>query len=119
MNSETITQKIESVVEAAKTPSFLARILGAVSYLGILSLIPIVLRTKNDYTRFHARQGLLLFISEIIFTLIWVIPFIGWVIGFLGWVFCFIFSVIGLVRALRGQRWRIPVLHRFVDKVKF
>lgn len=118
MDTENITQKIESVVGAVKKPGLLARILSAISYLGILSLIPIFLHLKNEYIRFNARQGLLLFIAEIIFTLIWIIPFVGWVIGFIGWILCFVLSVIGFVKALTGRRWKIPVLNRFVAKVK-
>lgn len=118
MNTEDITQKIGSMVEAVKKPGPIARVLSAISYLGILSLVPIMLRTKNDYVRFHARQGLLLFIAEIVFTLIWIIPFVGWVIGFLGWILCFVFAIIGFVRSLFGRRWKIPVLNKFVGKVK-
>lgn len=118
MNSENITQKIEAVVQAVRKPGPLARILSAISYLGILSLIPILLHSKDDYVRFHARQGLLLFITEIAFTLVWIIPFVGWVIGFLGWVLCFGLSVIGIIKTLSGRKWKIPILHRFVTKIK-
>lgn len=118
MDTEDITQKIESVVEAIKKPGLLARVLSAVAYLGILSLVPIMLRSNDDFVRFNARQGLLLFISEIVFTLIWIIPFIGWVIGFIGWILCFIFSIGGFFGSLAGKRYKVPVLNKFVGKVK-
>ncbi|MDA2922948.1 hypothetical protein MYX07_06825, partial [Patescibacteria group bacterium AH-259-L07] len=110
MDKENIIGKIESVVEAVKKPGLFARILSAISYLGILALVPIMLRSKDDFVRFNARQGLLLFIAEIVFTLIWIIPFVGWVIGFIGWVLCFIFAVGGFFRSLTGKRYKIPVL---------
>lgn len=119
MTAENIIEKIGSAVEAAKRPGLVSRFLAAISYLGILCLVPIILRTKNDYVRFHARQGLVLFIVEIIFTLIWVIPFIGWVIGFLGWLLCFVLSVLGLVKTVAGREWRIPILNKFATKIRF
>lgn len=118
MDREDVTQKIESVVEAVKKPGLFARILSAIAYLGVLSLIPIMLRSKDDFVRFNARQGLLLFIAEIVFTLIWIIPFVGWIIGFIGWVLCFVFAVGGFFRSLIGKRYKIPVLNKFVGKVK-
>lgn len=118
MDKENITEKIESVVEAVKKPGLFARILSAVAYLGVLSLVPVMLRSKDDFVRFNARQGVLLFIAEIVFTLIWIIPFVGWVIGFIGWVLCFIFSIGGFFKSLAGKRYKIPVLHKFVRKVK-
>ena len=82
MEIKNIGEKIESTMQSIKKPSIVKRIMSAISYIGILSLLPIVLRPKSEYVRFHARQGLALFITEIIFTLIWIIPLIGWVIGF-------------------------------------
>ncbi|GEM_PF-881220 len=119
MDNEDITQKIASVVEAGKRAGIIDRLLSGVSYLGVLSLLPVILHVKSDYVRFHAKQGLLLFIGEIIFTLVWIIPFIGWVAGFLGWIICLILSLVGLIKSLAGRYWRAPVLSRFVDKVKF
>lgn len=118
MTEENIIEKIDSAVEAVKKQGVLSRFLAAISYLGVLCLLPVVLRVKNEYVRFHARQGLILFIAEIVFTLIWVIPFIGWIIGFIGWITCFIISLAGLVNGIAGQEWKIPVLYRLTNKVR-
>ncbi len=119
MDTEDITQKIAMMAEVGRRPGIIDRLLAGISYLGIFSLVPIILRVKSNYMRFHAKQGLLLFVSEIVFTLIWIIPFIGWVIGFLGWIFCSVFSMIGLIKGLSGIYWKTPFLSLFVDKVKF
>lgn len=119
MEKENIVEKIDSVIESVKKPNLIARFLGLISYLGILCVIPIILKSKSGFIRFHARQGLVLFIAEIIFTLIWIIPLIGWLIGFIGWIICFVFSLIGLTRAIAGQEWKMPVLHRFTKKIRF
>ncbi len=118
MEKENIVEKIGSAIEAAKKPNLVARFLGLISYLGILCVIPIILKSKSGFIRFHARQGLVLFIAEIVFTLIWIIPFIGWFIGFIGWIICFVFSLTGLVKAIAGQEWKMPVLYRFTKKIR-
>ncbi|MBL7141668.1 hypothetical protein ISS21_01045 [Patescibacteria group bacterium] len=118
METENIVQKIESAVGAVKRPGLVARFLSAISYLGILCLAPIILKAKNDYVRFHARQGLVLFIAEIIFTLIWIIPLVGWVIGFIGWLLCFVLAIIGLIRTIAGREWIIPLLGKIAKKIR-
>jgi len=87
--------------------------------LGVLCLIPVILKAKSDYVRFHARQGIILFIAEIIFILIGIIPFFGWIIGFLGWIVCLILSIYGLTKAFKGKEWQIPFLNKLVDKIRF
>ncbi len=106
-------------MEFKKDKNLFSFLLSAISYLGILCFLPFLLKTKNDYVRFHAKQGLSIFIMEIIFTLIWIIPFIGWIIGALGWLACFVVSIIGFVKALFGEEWQIPGLKKLVNKVKF
>ena len=119
MEKENIVEKIGSVIDSAKKPNLVAKFLGLISYLGILCVIPVILKSKNDFIRFHARQGFVLFIAEIVFTLIWIIPFIGWLVGFIGWIICFVFSLIGLFKAITGQEWKMPVLYRFTKKIRF
>jgi len=113
-----ITEKIEAVIEAGKKIGVVDRFLALISYLGILSLVPVVLKVRNEFSHFHMRQGLVLFIAEIIFTLIWVIPLIGWIIGFLGWICCVVLSLVGIVNAIIGKKWQMPVVGRFTDKIK-
>ncbi len=118
MDEENIVEKIESVAEAAKKKGLFEKFWAIISYIGILSLVPLVLKIKGDYARFHLKQGVTLFVAEIIFTLIWIIPIAGWVIGFLGWIVCFIFSVLGIINVVLGRQWRLPVLGRFAEKIK-
>jgi len=118
MEKEKITEKINAIFQKDGKASLLTRIAAAISYLGVFCLAPIIFKAKNEYIRFHARQGLVLFICEIIFVLIWIIPFIGWLIGFIGWVACFIFSLLGLIRSLSGKKWEIPIIKNFASKVK-
>jgi fumarate reductase subunit D len=119
MEKDNLVHKIESVVEATKNKRMLVRLLAAISYLGIFCFLPFVLKTKDDFIRFHARQGLLLFGAEIILTLILIIPFLGWLISFLGWLICGLVAIVAIVKACQGKFWKIPILNKFSHKINF
>jgi len=76
------------------------------------------LKEKSKPVHFHVRQGVALFMAEIVCTLILVIPLIGWLIGFIGWILCVLSSFFGLVKAAKGKEWSIPVLGKLATKIK-
>ena len=118
METEKITQKISSLIKGKEKISLLQKFLAIISYLGVLSLLVMILRERSKPVHFHVRQGVALFVVEIICTLILVIPFIGWLIGFIGWILCILFSVLGLIKASKGKEWPIPVLGKIATKIK-
>lgn len=118
MKKEEIREKIESAVKLNKSVGPWNRFLGGVAYLGVFCLLPKILKVKNEFVRFHTKQGIVLFFAEIIFFLISIIPFIGPIIGFLGLAACGVFSLIGFARTLMGQKWEIPFIRKFTDRVK-
>jgi uncharacterized membrane protein len=78
------------------------KIWGAVSYLWIFSLVALASRKNNDYVRFHANQGVLLFICSIPMCFI---PMLGWLINIIIGIIC----IIGLIKAFQGEKWPLPV----------
>jgi uncharacterized membrane protein len=101
----------ENVVEEGKIYAFLG-------YWGILFLIPILAKKDNEFAVFHGKQGLLLFILEIIAWVLGYIPFIGYIISPLGYIFCGIMAVIGMVQSLNGKYWKIPWIGEYAEKIK-
>ncbi|MFH1111844.1 MAG: DUF4870 domain-containing protein [Patescibacteria group bacterium] len=91
----------------------------AMSYLWILCLVPLLLRRQSSYVNFHAKQGFGLFVVELIVSVVSIIPVLGWLIAFIGWFVFVILSVMGLVSALSGKRWRLPMVADYVDKWNF
>jgi uncharacterized membrane protein len=87
----------------------------AISYLGVLVIVPLGLRQRSDFIRHHLSQGLALLIAEIILTFIFVIPVAGWILGILGWIICLIFSIIGFFAVLAKKKWKMP-LFSFLSK---
>jgi len=88
---------------ATTKPNMEEKVWGAVSYVWVLSLVALAARKNNDYVRFHASQGTLLFILSLIFM---IIPVIGWIIN----IFLVIAMVIGIVKSLQGKKWELPLV---------
>jgi len=93
------------------------------SYLGILIIIPILLQKENPYTKFHIRQGLVLLIASIAWTVIsWILaflPVIGVIISFLGWLVLAILAIMGIVNALQGKEAKLPLIGGYGDRFSF
>jgi len=90
------------------------------SYLGILSLIPFLTVKDSEYVKWHAKQGLAVAICgiplAIVATLMNVIPFLGTLLGCVMWVGYFVVDIMAMLKGLKGERWRIPVVSSLADK---
>ncbi len=87
------------------------------AYLGILSLIPYLAEKNDDYVQYHAKQGVNLFIIEIIISVLCgilsVIPFIGFIGSIVGSICSLLFlvlSILGIVAAVKGERKPLPIV---------
>lgn len=87
------------------------------SYLGILFLIPLLVRRDDDFCQYHAKQGLILFIAELITCFIAWIPLLGWFIGLFAWILWVVFSVIGIMNVLQGKKKPLPGIGQFAQKI--
>jgi len=93
------------------------------SYVGPLALLPLLAGPASTQLRFHARQGLTLFLAAaslgLALRILSALPFIGWIAGLLGnWLSpCLVaVSVLAIFRALRGERWEIPGVATLVSR---
>jgi len=93
------------------------KIFGIMAYIGILCLLPLLLKKENKFALFHGKQGLVLFLGEVIFSFIGIVPFLGWIIWFLGMTVCFIFSIVGIIQALSGNYWKMPIVADLAAKI--
>lgn len=93
------------------------RIIAAIGYIGILCLIPLLLKRESKFAQFHAKQGLTLFIAEIVISFINIIPFLGQMIWFAASLVFLIVSVVGLLRALKGEWWKVPFLSEYAERI--
>ena len=108
-----------------------ARLLGAASYILFLCFLPPLLLRENKFAMHHARQGFLLFFLEIVLAIlvyivehsIGLIPILGFlivvVLKFVAGVAVLLTAVIGIVKAVSGQYWTIPVVGEHGSRVPF
>lgn len=87
--------------------------IAALSYIWILFLVPMLAKRRSKFCQFHAKQGLVLFIVEVIAGLIFWIPYIGQLIMLV----LVIVAIIGIIKALNGEWWKIPYIYSWSKKI--
>ena len=82
-----------------------SKFMAALSYVGFLVLVPLIAYRADSFVKFHMKQGVIILILEVlaVFANFW-IP----IVGNLLFILLFLASVLGLIQALQGNRWKIP-----------
>lgn len=98
--------------------------MGILAYLGPLVFIPMFAAKGSKFARFHANQGLTLFIACVAWSIVysilnWIILAISWrlffissIIGLCSLVFL-VLAVLGIVNASNGRAKELPVIGKF------
>ena len=84
--------------------------LGYLCYLGPLLIIPLLVRPKSRFLRYHCNQGLLLLIAAVLVSIFDGLPGIGWLIGIAGSIAALIWLVQGMLNVNRGVRRPLPLI---------
>jgi fumarate reductase subunit D len=87
------------------------------AYLGILCLLPLLLKKENKFALHHAKQGLVLFIGWLIAIFINIIPIIGQVIFLIFMLTYGIYAIIGIIQSLMGKYWKAPIISKWAEKI--
>ena len=90
------------------------------SYLGILALIPLLVKQDSKFAQFHAKQGIVLFV--VWFVASWIsgfIPVIGWfliapAVSIIG----IVLAIMGLINVAKGEIKELPIIGDLVKKIK-
>lgn len=86
------------------------KLLAALSYFSILFFLPYILCKDSFFARFHAKQGLALFVFGAIADVIGAIFPIGWLLTLFR-VYC---VIKGLLSALDGKMEPLPILGKYI-----
>lgn len=98
--------------------------MGILAYFGPLCFIPMFAAKESKFARFHANQGLILFLvcvawsiaysilSAVIIAISWRLYFIVSIIGFLSLIFL-VLAVIGIINAANGRAKELPIIGKF------
>lgn len=87
------------------------------AYISILCFVPLFLKRDNRFAYFHAKQGLVLFIGEVLAAILSQIPFFGLIIKSIALIVFSIASVIGIVQVLMGQYWKMPYVYQIAERI--
>lgn len=112
--------------EDKKTKEDEDKIFAFLCYLISIIGVVIVLATKKertDFSIYHAKQGLVLFIVWIVLWIVTVIlafiPILGLIISIVVWACLIILWVLGMVNSLTGKKVPLPVIGVFGEKFNF
>jgi len=91
--------------------------MAAISYVSFLWLIAFILKKDNKFTHYHARQGLVIFILEILCFFFLTIPLLGILFYKIGCIILVIFSLYGVYSSLTGKLCKIPLVTNIASKL--
>ncbi len=85
------------------------------SYIGLLFLVPMLMKKESKFAQFHAKQGLVLTIGWFIGVFLY--PLAG--LGFLVQLFVLILSIIGLINVNKGEMKDLPIIGNIAKQINF
>ena len=94
------------------------KVIAAIGYLGILCLIPLLAKKDSAFAQHHGKQGLVLLIVWMILWVFNVIPVLGQIVWALGSIGILILVLLGIINALNGNTWEMPVLGEYAKQIK-
>lgn len=89
------------------------RLAAALSYVWVLCLLPLLGKRHSKFVQHHAKQGLVLFLVELVGMLVFWIPLFGQLL----FLFFVGLSVVGVYKALAGKYWEMPILGRYAKDI--
>ena len=93
------------------------RIFGILAYISFFCLVPIVVAKDSPFAKYHANQGLVLFLAEVAVFIVTAalvfLPLFGIIIYFVHLAFLFVFlglAILGIINAAQGKCVPLPVI---------
>jgi uncharacterized membrane protein len=98
--------------------SFFSRLWVISAYVWVFAFVPYFLQRRNEFVKFHTKQGIVLFVTELILIFLSCIPIIGQLISLVGSIFCAYLSIRAMVLGSRGQKWVLPLIGKYAERIK-
>jgi uncharacterized membrane protein len=96
------------------------------SYIGLLALVPLLVKKDDRDVQWHAKNGLAIFLAYIIVVIGWSIlqyflpDTLSCALSFVScglWIAYLVVIILGIMKALKGERFRVPGISDFADKM--
>ncbi len=90
------------------------RLYAAMAYLFVLVIAPLARYKKDSFVNFHIRQGLLLSVGFVLAGIA-----VAWwsAGGSLLFVILLMADVVGMIMALQGRKWKVPIIGNWAEKI--
>lgn len=121
INVDSVVENIKALNNTADTTAQYEKhdiennkILALFSYIGILFLIPLLAASNSKFARFHANQGLVFFLANLVLglvcTVLAFIPVVGAIIDVLIGLVSLAVMILGIYNAVTGKAKELPVI---------
>lgn len=89
------------------------KLIAVISYLSILAFLPLNLFKKDDFIRYHAKQGIVLFVLSILIIFSFWLPVVGWVclLAFL------VIWITGIFNIFTAKMEPLPIIGRIAERI--
>jgi len=98
-------------------------LMGALAYLGPLIIVSYLVAKDNPFVKFHIKQGLVLFIAEVI---LWILSSYFWVMFYQFWMLyqlinlgILVLIVLGIINVVQGKEAELPLVGSLAKNFKF
>lgn len=106
--TEKAKEYAEKVCSAVENNTGEHKLAAYLSYFGFLFIVPYILHKDDKFCRFHANQGLLLFLANAIISAVG--GTLSGIVGVVGWIFVLICFIRGLRSVHRGTMEPLPLI---------
>ncbi|MBI2638620.1 hypothetical protein HYW83_03455 [Candidatus Peregrinibacteria bacterium] len=90
------------------------RFFAALGYFAFLFVVPLIVKPKSAYCKFHAKQSMVLFlITILVFMILFAIPWFGSLLT----LAIFAVYILAIYKSYSGELWAIPVISKFAGKM--
>ncbi|MFH1876056.1 MAG: hypothetical protein ABH865_04125 [Candidatus Omnitrophota bacterium] len=88
----------------------------ALAYVFFLWILIFMFRKDNRFAHFHAKQGIVVFIGEMVFITLALLPRVGFIFYVSGLLLFLFLSLYGIYSALTGKMNRMRFISDIADK---
>jgi len=94
------------------------RFISAIGYVPPLCLLPLLLKKNSAFAQHHGKQGLVLLIAWCLISLTNIVPILGAIFSVVGYIVFVILMILGIINALNGRYWEMPILGEYAKQIK-
>lgn len=108
-----------STPNTAATGADNQKLMGILSYIGPLVIIPFLMAKEDPFVKFHIKQGLLLLIISVgVWFVTMAMPFFWMFLNLIN-LGVFILAVIGIINVVQHEQKELPLVGSFASYFKF